>query len=118
MQKLAHDEERLEFARELRRSSTDAENLVWRRLRGRQLAGLKFRRQHPAGPYVLDFFCSEKQLAVEIDGGQHYQDSHRDEVRDQWLAGQGILVLRFSAREAMVETDAVLERILLVASER
>ncbi|MCY1434031.1 hypothetical protein D9M68_832110 [compost metagenome] len=118
MHKPPLDEERLEFARELRRSSTDAENLVWRRLRGRQLAGLKFRRQHPVGAYVLDFFCAEKQLAVEIDGGQHYQDGHRDEVRDLWLAGQGILVLRVSAREAMLEADAVLEWILQVATER
>jgi very-short-patch-repair endonuclease len=118
MHKLPLDEERLEFARELRRSSTDAELFIWRRLRGRHLAGLKFRRQHPEGPYVLDFYCVERKLVVEIDGGQHYLEPHRDEIRDAWLAGRDILVLRFSAREALVETEAVLERILLVASER
>ncbi|WP_342246034.1 endonuclease domain-containing protein, partial [Pseudomonas sp. OTU5201] len=112
MRKPPLDDERLEFTRMLRRSSTDAENLIWRRLRGRQLAGLKFRRQHPAGPYVLDFYCLERLLAVEVDGGQHYSDPHRDQLRDGWLAGQGIQVLRFSAREALVETEAVLERIL------
>ncbi|MCY1457219.1 hypothetical protein D9M71_744910 [compost metagenome] len=55
---------------------------------------------------------------MEVDGGQHYSDPHRDQLRDDWLAGQGIQVLRFSAREALVETEAVLERILLVALER
>ncbi|GLZ84121.1 hypothetical protein Pres01_01720 [Metapseudomonas resinovorans] len=118
MHKTKLDEEHLEFTRSLRRTSTDAEQRIWRRLRGRQLAGLKFRRQHPVGPYVLDFYCQEKRLAAELDGGQHYADPERDRLRDSWLAGQGIQVLRFSSREALVEIEAVLEKILLVASER
>ncbi len=117
MHKTKLDEEHLEFTRALRRSSTDAEQCLWRHLRGRQLVGLKFRRQHPVGPYVLDFYCQEKCVAVELDGGQHYADPERDQLRDSWLAGQGIQVLRFSSREALLETGAVLEKILLVASE-
>ncbi|WAG79873.1 DUF559 domain-containing protein [Metapseudomonas furukawaii] len=118
MQKPPLDEEHLEFTRALRRRSTDAEQRLWTRLRARQLAGLKFRRQHPVGPYVLDFYCMEKALAVEVDGGQHYLALGRDSVRDAWLMKRGIRVLRVSAREALAETNAVLERILLVALER
>ncbi|BAN46602.1 endonuclease domain-containing protein [Metapseudomonas resinovorans] len=115
MRKPPIDEEHLEFSRALRRTSTDAELYLWHRLRGRQLQGLKFRRQHPVGPFVLDFYCMETCLAVEIDGGQHYLDPRRDQLRDGWLAEQGIRVLRFSSREALRETEAVLERILQAA---
>ncbi|MCY1310873.1 hypothetical protein D9M70_611130 [compost metagenome] len=118
MPKARLDVEQLEFTRALRRSSADAERHLWRRLRARQLGGLKFRRQHPEGDYVLDFYCQEKRLAVELDGGQHFVEPERDRLRDSWLAGRGIQVLRFSSREALMETTAVLERILQVASER
>jgi len=111
--------EHLEFTRQLRQSATDAENLLWRHLRGRQLGGCKFRRQHPLSPYVLDFFCEEKRLAIELDGGQHYSTEgiQRDLIRDQWIAEKGIQMLRFSNREVLVELEAVLTRILLVVQD-
>jgi len=103
----------LHFARQLRKNATDAENLLWRLLRNRQLAGAKFRRQHPVPPYVLDFYCHEQRLAVEIDGGQHNQPDHRrrDARRSEFLAQQGIRVLRFWSDEVLRETEAVLEAI-------
>ena len=75
--------------------------------------GPKFRRQHTVGPYTLDFYCLAVRLAIELDGGQHYEGARReqDELRDEWLANQGIRVLRFSDREALLERDAVEETI-------
>ncbi|MEK7751746.1 MAG: endonuclease domain-containing protein, partial [Acidobacteriota bacterium] len=61
----------MERRRRLRREATDAESLLWRLLRGRQLAGEKFRRQHQVGPYILDYYCPSQKIAIEADGGQH-----------------------------------------------
>jgi very-short-patch-repair endonuclease len=97
-------------ARRLRREQTDAERPFWVRLRGHQL-GAQFRRQHPIGSYIVDFCCAERMLIVELDGGQHEEQRERDEARAQWLAGQGFRVLRFSDREALMETEAVLTEI-------
>jgi len=72
---------------------TDAERALWKAIKGRQLEGLKFRRQHPAGPYILDFFCEQLLLAIEVDGGQHSEET--DAVRTAWLESEGIRVLRF-----------------------
>ncbi len=103
----------LEFARGLRKTQTDAENLMWSLLRDRRLGGWKFRRQHPVPPYVLDFYCHDAQLAIELDGGQHNEASEhvRDEKRTAWLAQQGIRVLRFWNNQVLAETQAVLEAI-------
>lgn len=103
----------LEFARQLRREGTDAETLLWRHLRSRQLAGCKFRRQHPLPPYVLDFYCEALRLGIELDGGQHYLDQGRehDRQRAAYLQGKGIRLLRFSNRDVLLELPAVLERI-------
>ena len=78
------------IARKLRRKLTLPEGLLWRELRKRP-AGLKFRRQHPAGPYVLDFVCMSARLAIEVDGEAHSRGLNpaRDETRDQWLLSQG-----------------------------
>src|SRR6266545_355819 len=80
----------LEFRRLLRRTSTDAEHELWSRLR-RHRMGPKFRRQHTVGPYTLDFYCPEARLAVELDGGQHYEGPQRekDVARDAWLEKGG-----------------------------
>ena len=96
-------------ARSLRRSPTDAEALLWRHLRSRQ-SGVKFRRQHPFGPYVLDFFSREASLVVEVDGSQHEtsQGKGRDEERTRFLEGAGLHVLRFTNREVLLETQSVL----------
>ena len=97
-------------ARRLRREQTDAERRLWMRLRRHQL-GVQFRRQHPIGPYIVDFCCVERMLIVELDGGQHADQRARDEVRTRWLAGCGFRVLRYSDREALMQTEAVLTEI-------
>ncbi|MDR3458215.1 MAG: endonuclease domain-containing protein [Verrucomicrobiae bacterium] len=86
-----------DFARQLRKESTDAERRMWRLLRDRRFVDFKFRRQYPCGVYFLDFHCVEAKLAVEMDGGGHgFPDQRaRDEVRNKFLAAQGIKVLRF-----------------------
>ena len=94
--------------RKLRNAMTDAEIRLWQRLRGRQIAGCKFRRQHPFLDYVLDFVCLEKRLIVEVDGGQHV-DSEADAVRDRRLQDAGFRVLRFWNNEVLQDIDTVAE---------
>jgi very-short-patch-repair endonuclease/restriction endonuclease S subunit len=103
----------LDFARQLRRQSTDAEALLWRLLRNRQIGNAKFRRQYPFPPYVLDFYCHELKLAVELDGGQHNEDQgrRRDARRAAYLEEHGIRILRFWNNEVLHKTVAVLEAI-------
>ena len=100
-------------ARELRHSSTDAELATWQQLRSRQLGGHKFRRQHPVGPYFADFACIEAGLIVELDNSQHFDTNamRADETRSASLRQAGFHVLRFDNREALLETQAVLEAI-------
>jgi methionine--tRNA ligase beta chain len=99
------------FARKLRQEQPDAESLMWALLRDRRLGGAKFRRQHPFQPYVLDFFCHEANLAIELDGGQHAEAQAHDEKRSAFLKSKGIDVLRFWNNEVLAETEAVLEKI-------
>ncbi|MCX8051232.1 MAG: DUF559 domain-containing protein, partial [Chlorobi bacterium] len=110
----------LEFARSLRKTATDAESLLWRLLRNRGIEGAKFRRQHPIPPYVLDFYCHELKLAIEVDGGQHNeaQQRKRDEERTAFLESRGIRVLRFWNREVLHETEGVLQAIYQAIVER
>jgi very-short-patch-repair endonuclease len=97
-------------SRELRRAQTDAEKRLWRRLNNRQLAGCKFVRQEPIGPYFADFACRERRLVVELDGSQH-AESEYDRVRDAFMAERGYRVLRFWNHEVMTNLDGVLETI-------
>jgi len=108
----------LAFRRVLRKKATDAEHELWSRLR-RHRMGPKFRRQHTVGPYTLDFYCPAARLAVELDGGQHYEgpQSEKDGARDAWLRKQGIRVLRYSDREMLLEPEAVEEAIWQALSE-
>jgi len=101
------------FARELRQSQTEAERSLWAKLRNRQLEGVKFRRQQPIGPYIVDFVSFERKLVLEIDGGQHNEPAtqQRDEERTAWLKGQGYQVLRFWNNEILKNVEGVLERI-------
>ena len=99
------------FARELRQTQTDAEQLIWSMLRDRRLHGMKFRRQHPIAPYVLDFYCHEAKLAIELDGGQHNERVAEDERRSEFLTKQGIRVLRFWNNDVLQNTEVVLEAI-------
>jgi very-short-patch-repair endonuclease len=95
-------------ARKLRRKMSLPEVLLWRELRKRP-GGFKWRRQHPAGPFVLDFVCLEANLAIEIDGEAHGRGGNpaRDEVRDEWLMAQGYRTWRVPAREVLGELEAV-----------
>ncbi len=106
-----------DFARRLRGDLTDAERLLWRRLRGRELLGWKFRRQHPVGRYIVDFVCVEAGVVVELDGGQH-ADSPRDATRTRFLEATGLLVLRFWNNDVLTQTDAVLAVILAAVRSR
>ena len=103
----------LKLARELRTKQTDAEHLLWRLLRSRQFYGLKFRRQHPIAPYVLDFYCHEERLGIELDGGQHNEPDakRRDQERTMFLESKGIQIIRFWNNEVLQETEAVLEQL-------
>ncbi len=105
-------------ARILRRALTPPEARLWVHLRRRALGGLKFRRQHPAGVYVLDFYCAEAMLAVEVDGESHEGRGEHDARRTRWLESQGIAVIRFSAESVRVNLGAVLDVIADRARER
>ena len=98
-------------ARTLRRRSTDAERLLWHHLRSRQLAGLKFRRQHVLGRYIIDFICLDHNLVIEVDGGQHAVQPEPDARRDAQLAEQGYRVLRFWNHEVLGNIEGVLETV-------
>jgi very-short-patch-repair endonuclease len=100
-------------ARNLRRASADAERKFWAHLRNRQLKGVKFRRQHPIGPCIADFFCLEAKLIVEVDGDNHATEAQgrADTARTAYLEGSGYRVVRFWNNEVMGEINGVLERI-------
>src|SRR5712691_4523402 len=100
-----------EFARDLRRSSSDAEIRLWAHLRGRRLVGHRFRRQHPIGPFIVDFACTEHRLIVEADGSQHSENA-ADDRRTEWLVSQGWRVVRFWNNDILANTEGVLEAIL------
>lgn len=99
------------FAKNLRKNTTDTERHLWRHLRAKRFAGLKFRRQAPIGPYIVDFVCHEKRLVIECDGGQHASQVDQDQKRDRWLVIQGFKVLRFWDHEVLQNTEAILESI-------
>ncbi len=101
------------LARNLRKKQTEAEGKIWRRLRSRQVADCKFRRQHVIGAYIVDFFCLERRLVVEIDGGQH-ADSEADAARTRFLESQGFRVIRFWNNEVLNSLDEVVEEIYRV----
>jgi very-short-patch-repair endonuclease len=92
---------------------TDAERALWRVLKNRNIAGVKFRRQVPLGPYYLDFYSAAVKLVIELDGGQHYalEGRKRDERRDAYLRSWGLTVIHFSDREVLLQLDGVLVQI-------
>ena len=103
----------VKVARELRQDDTRAEQAVWRLLRDRQLAGLKFRRQHPLGKYAVDFFCYELRLAIELDGSVHSQPSQmrKDAAKDGHLEALGARVLRIPNAMPLEDPQAFFKRI-------
>ena len=98
-------------ARKLRSNQTDVEAKLWRRLRDRQVFGAKFRRQHPIGPYIVDFCSPTLRLIVELDGGQYAEQSAADQARTCFLESRGYRVLRFWNNQVMTQLDDVLEEI-------
>ena len=97
---------------------TQAEKALWRVLRGRQVSGIKFRRQHPYGNYILDFVSLEIKLVIEIDGGQHGEQAEYDSIRTSELQAGGFQVLRFWNNEVLQEIEAVKEKTWIVIQER
>ncbi len=104
-------------ARQLPRAQTDAERKLWYRISNRQMAGYKFVRQEPIGPYIADFVCREHRIIVELDGSQHAESLH-DAVRDAYLASIGYRVLRFWNAEVFAALESVLDTILATIEER
>ena len=104
--------------RSLRHTMTDAERKLWSILRGRQLEGLKFRRQHPFGDYILDFVCLEEQLVIEVDGGQHLEQMAEDDNRTKALKDAGFRVLRFWNHDVLQKLEAVAELIIQTISQK
>ena len=101
-------------AKSLRQNETPAEKILWQYLRNRQLNGMKFRRQHPIDKYVLDFYCHECKLAIELDGNIHDEKMNKlyDEVRTADLNDEGIHVIRFRNEEVLNDVTAVLKKII------
>jgi len=107
----------IEQAREFRQNPTKAEAVLWDRLRGRQLGEYKFKRQRVFGPFILDFYCPECKLAIELDGEIHQRQQEYDAQRTERLQSFGVTVLRFNNQDVIDETDQVLEEILELCKE-
>ena len=105
-------------ARELRKNPTNAEQALWKHLRMRQIGGYKFRRQQPIGPCIVDFISFERRVIIEVDGGQHSQQTEYDTERTTWLNAQGYRVLRFWNNQMLEEVEAVKAIILKVLEVR
>ena len=107
-------------ARSLRRHLSKPEAALWRRLRARLPSQPVFRRQHPVGPYVLDFYCAKARLAVELDGIAHDMGDRpqRDINRDKWLQSRGVTIVRIAASELMTNIDDLADAIFRLAAEK
>jgi very-short-patch-repair endonuclease len=101
------------LAKGLRKRSTDAEKLLWSGLRAGRCEGMKFRRQHPVGQYIVDFVCLERKLIIELDGGQHAlpDEARKDRQRDAWLEKEGYTVVRFWDNEVLMKKNGILDAI-------
>jgi len=100
--------EMMKRARRLRREMTWPEKLFWSRIKAKQFFGLKFRKQHPIGPYIVDFYCASRSLVIEIDGMSH-TDAEADAWRQRWLESNGMKMLRYSNDDVIVDIDGVIE---------
>jgi very-short-patch-repair endonuclease len=108
------------FARKLRGQMTDAEQVLWQRIRRKQIADVQFYRQKPLLNFIVDFYCPAARLVVELDGGQHFDilEKGKDAARDMALGALGLMVLRFDNRQVLLETQAVLQEIDRVVRAR
>jgi very-short-patch-repair endonuclease len=96
---------------------TDAETLLWRHLRNRELGGWKFKRQYPVGPYIVDFICVDKNVVIEVDGAQHAENEDSDLQRSAFLNKMGYRVFRLWNNQVLQETEAVLEAIFAILAD-
>jgi very-short-patch-repair endonuclease len=117
---LRYDPNLIKFSRHLRKNLTDSESVPWLRLRRKQIAAVQFYRQKPIGKFIVDFYAPSVQLMVEVDGSQHKDGDHfqRDQERDEYLDGLGLMVLRFNSSEVLTETEAVVQVIFRTITER
>jgi very-short-patch-repair endonuclease len=111
---------RLKAARRFRKNLTEPELWLWLRLKSRSDGGPVFRNQHPIGPYVLDFYCAQAKLCIEVDGADHTREARisRDAARDAWLAEMGIYTYRITAGDVFGDPDDAANGVVLVALER
>ncbi len=102
-----------ERARNLRKRMSDGERKLWHAMRAKQIDGLRFRRQHPIGAYIVDFVCLEKRLIVEVDGGHHTEEAQiaHDQRRDRWLAAEGYRIIRVPNMEVFSNISGVVDAI-------
>ena len=102
-----------QHSRELRNNLTDAERSLWSKLRRKQLNGVQFYRQRIIGDYIVDFYCHQAKIVVEVDGSQHYSQDmmERDRKRDEYMKSSGLMVLRFSDAEVLENIEGVVQRI-------
>lgn len=99
-------------AKNLRKNSTDAERLLWKHLRRKQVEGLKFSRQQPIGNYIVDFVSFENQLIIEADGGQHAGNEQADREREEWLKREGFKILRFWNNDILNNIEGVMATLM------
>ena len=99
------------FGKTMRQNMTEAELALWRRLRKPGIAGMRFRRQAPIGPYIVDFFCPQRRLIIEVDGGHHGSSEDTDRERDTWLTERGYRVVRFWNNDVLTNLRGVIETI-------
>ena len=113
------DPQLLEFAKSMRHTATDAEHLMWQVLRAKHFMNLKFRRQHVIAPYIVDFYCHEIGLVIELDGSQHGTDDavEYDAERTKFLEALGLTVVRYWNHDVLGRTDVILEHLWQVCTE-
>ncbi|MBN2107190.1 MAG: endonuclease domain-containing protein [Deltaproteobacteria bacterium] len=112
---LQYDKKLKPFSQKLRVTMTDAEILLWSKIKGKQLKGMQFYRQKIIGRYIADFYCAAAKLVVEVDGSQHYTDDGRksDAIRDAYMNGLGLKVVRFTDTAVLTNIDGVVEHLFL-----
>ncbi len=117
---LPYQVENKPLARELRQNMTDAEHILWKRLRRKQILGVSFYRQKPLACYIVDFYCAAARLVIELDGSQHYtpDTQQHDAIRTQTLEAMGLRVLRFDNRQVLQELATVIEVIFAEVEAR
>jgi type I restriction enzyme M protein len=99
------------FARALRKDQTEAEKIIWERLRKRKFMSLKFRRQHVVEGFVIDFYCHELKLGIEVDGGVHLKRKNYDQLRQEVIESEGISIIRITNKEIMEDKKTVLKKL-------